>query len=439
MSIAFLLLRCRLAHLMGARSEYAACWETLRSAHSYRLSATSHSDKLVGFRYLRAALKMIFSSHQTLPETTNRIGLFRGGRDFDSAITYLKSLDEAAPDFCLSREDFEFSLGFLNRLNMLIGLALLAPWLLYMTLTSRKRGTYAGIITDCVEIMHLVGAAKKRGIHSMWMFDSYERDSNLMSLALMKKGCKVIRVPSANIITPYYHHLVSTEFIFTAPFQPGEMENLKENWYVESTRNLPPFNFPRLLKAPRKTLPEAVDTIGFISSGVWRRKERGELASGMGEFESEELLLQTLANYLTDNSSKKLLIYLHPCEKESAEIFQNAHREYSNYFPADRFDIVPQDIPSLQVFVKSEIAVSVYSSANIERLFLGLKTLYFPACFKENIYANTSLDAVSAMTPDKLVELLDAGFSLDSKSFFDRYGLEAYRGFGLPSHLSFTE
>lgn len=439
MRIAFLLLRCRLAHLLGSNSAYSACWETLRSSHSYRLANSSHSDKLIGFRYLRAALKMIFSNHQKLPASQNHVGLFRGSRDFDSAVHYLEQLKETAPDFFLSREDFEFSSGPLNQLSMLIGLALISPWLIFMTLTSDKRGTYAGIITDCIEIMHLLAASKKNGIRTMWMFDSYERDSNLMSLALMNAGCKVIRVPSANVISPFYHHLVCTEFIFTAPFQPEEMESFKSNWFVEKTRNLPPFNYPKLLKAPRFPTQEAKLTIGYISSGVWRRKERGELASGLGEFESEDLLIETLQAYLRDHDEKKLLIYLHPCEKESDEIFARAHAEYSKYFPVERFQIVSRDIPSLLAFAYSEIAVSVYSSANIERLFLGMKTLYFPACFKKNIYDNTSLGEVSASTPERLVELLDAGFQLDQKTFFHQFGLDAYRGFGLPSHLTFKD
>ncbi|MFT4678126.1 MAG: hypothetical protein ACI84C_002013 [Flavobacteriales bacterium] len=439
MRIAFLLLRCRLAHRFGSNSAYAACWETLRSSHSYRLDSSSHGDKLIGFRYLRAALKMIFTNHQKLPNSENHVGLFRGGRDFESAVQYLTELKETPPDFFLCREDFGFGIGIINQLSMLIGLALISPWLIFMTITSSKRGTYAGIITDCVEIMHLEAGSRKRKIRTMWMFDSYERDSNLMSLALMNNGCKVIRVPSANIITPFYHHLVSTEFIFTAPFQPDEMEDLKSNWFVERTRNLPPFNYPKLLQASRKSTPGTSATLGYISSGVWRRKERGELASGLGEFESEDLLIDTLKTYLKDHSEKELLIYLHPCEKESNEIFARAHEEYSKHFPEGRFRIVPLDVSSLQVFSESEVAVSVYSSANIERLFLGLKTLYFPACFKENIYGNTSLSKVSATTPERLIALLDAGFNLDQKAFFDQFELNAYRGFGLPSHLSFKE
>ncbi|MCB0762778.1 MAG: hypothetical protein KDC12_14725 [Flavobacteriales bacterium] len=427
---------CFRHYTLKIKSAESASWKTLRSSHSYRLAEGSHQDILIGFRYFLKAVKLIAKKPPQFPDKAS-IALFKGNASYQVELDYLAVLGEEQPELMVSREDLACATTFSQKLTILFTVLLTSPMLIMLSLVSPKRATYASMQSDLVECMLLDFLRKKSGVKQLWMFDSYEKDCNFISLVLMKRGCHVVRIPSSNIITPYYHHVVCSEFIFTASFQPEEQQQLKENWYVSSMRNLPPFNVSALLHAPRTLAEDSENTIGFISSGVWRRKERGEMASGYGEFESEDLLIDTLSNLLKKRPELNLLIYLHPCEKASPELFAGAMKEYSKHFPEGRFQILDRETPSLQAFHLCNVAVSVYSSANIERLFLGLKTLYFPACFEKNVYADTGLEIISPSSSDQLIELLEAALPMSNSKFFTEFHLEAYRGFGLPSHLQF--
>jgi len=171
---------------------------------------------------------------------------------------------------------------------------------------------------------------------------------------------------------------------------------------------------------------------GIITSGVWRRKERGDHAIGLGEYESEDLLIKTISKLLRENHGLKLYIYFHPHEKETEEIYNAAIEFYKQEFKDDDIQFCPRDKSSLEVFHKSNVAISVYSSANIERLFVGMKTFYFPAKFDSDFFGNTSLEKILLKSPADLNHRILNAMEMSNEEFMQKNGLEDYYHFGIP-------
>ena len=430
--ILLLLFRCRLSYWFGGKDKYAIAYRSLVSTHTYRLSDGDHSNPLILGRYIRLALmtsRNQFSS--PIIEGLGTAAVFGG--EMDEVLRYkeyLKGLTDHDPSIYFARNGLSVQKSRIRRLGVFLGVFALSFTYIFHALIGNRSANYAMIIMEWAEWMNIITIVQRHKIDHIFLFDSYEKDANMISLILGKLGVHTNRIPAENTLTTYYREVICDQFSYTTPFQRDERKQFR-NWIVGEEVDYPCFNYRALLQANTSQNEDSERTIGFISSGVWRRIERGDQAKGGGEYESEELLITVLHDFLKQNPEFKLLIYLHPCERETEALYAKAFEHYKEIFTGVELELLPFGMGSLDGFRLSNVAVSVYSSANMERLFLKMKTLYFPACFSYKLYDGTSLDRICGRSEQELLDLLERSMNMSNDAFFEHFGLQNYPRFGL--------
>jgi hypothetical protein len=291
------------------------------------------------------------------------------------------------------------------------------------------------MLLEFAEWCVLMKAIHVQGIEKMYFFCSFEIDGNFISLLAKRHEIRTIRIPSSTPLSNFYKEVSGDTFAFTAPFQIEEYELFKKQWHVNKTINLPCFNYPELLKLkqaqkdPLKS--EKSLSLGILTRGIWRRIERGDSPNDLGEYRSEEELLEAVRLTIAQFPAMKVTILMHPCEKDTEDRYKQAQTHYRKLLQSENLIFPEREEKSLSLFYDMNIAISTHSSSNIERLFLGLKTFYFPSQISAPLYKQTQLKNISLRSPDELVENLETAFSQTNKEFFEEKGMESYVNFGL--------
>lgn len=431
-----LYVRCFLASVSAPRSEEALAFSCLVQEHSYRLHKNAHSDVLIGFRYSKKALKLIWAG---LP--ANRFegkgvdAVFDAGASGrNDRLTYLEAITGTRPYGFIHKEDLGTDAAFVSRLADTIILFSFAGLLLPLSLVHPRRGSLALNLLEVVECANLIRILRKAGIQKVYYFCAFNKDANFCSLRLRESGIYCHVVPSSNPIKNFYQTLIAAGFSFTAPYQRKEYQSLKENWRVRDFFDWPVFRFEiiRLQLAQYASPPK--NSLGFISSGIWRRIERGDKALGIGEYESELALIEQLKIFLREHPEIAFSIFLHPVEKSDETLYRRAREHYRKEFGREDIGFFPREMPTYTLFDRVDLSIAAYSSTNLERLFAGFKTLYAPIGIRDDYYSGDELQNIAAFRNEEVASLILREMANESRQFFDKNRLWAYHH----SHYSFS-
>lgn len=430
-----------LGHLFAPSKRSRIIFEVLIQGHSYRIPGQQGDRIILFFIYFKQSLTLLLRS-------TNRHIDNNGDTSyalFDGTIeaiprrkAYFQKLPRKKPYAYLYREDLGISGHFLEKLLFLL---VLLPFSLatFCWCLFSKRSAIIGLLQlEFTELFCLMLHLRELNSTHLYFFCSFEVDGNLISAYLMDQNIDVHRIPSSVPLSFYYRSVIASEFTFTAPFQREEAEEYADLWMVDRTSHLPCFTFqllePSLLDHDQfNTANTGQATLGFLSSGVWRRKERGDNKIEMGDWEAEEILMTFLQTFLTKHPDIKLFVFLHPCERETAQLHSKALKTYQDFFSTDQVSIAPQNDPSYLHFNKADVSFSVYSSANIEMLFCGHKAFYCPIGLDLHQYETTSLRQISLLSYEAFEAATLKSLPLSGEDFFTSFGIEDYYRFGMPS------
>ncbi|WP_459073178.1 hypothetical protein [Halocola ammonii] len=368
-------------------------------------------------------------------EEANNVACFDGSiKQVESRKEYLSGLTNPNPGLWIGRDSlghgrlsrFSIKTFFLTSLLFIIYL----PHLFF----GKNRASYALLILEYCEWCVLLKSLKEHDIQKVYFFCSFELDGNFISLLLMEEGISFIRIPSSNPLSYFYEDVVTDKFALTAPFHSEELK-LLGNWKYNELVNLPCFNYKQLLKLreiePNPARSDRTRTLAVMTRGIWRRIERGDSANDRGEYRSELELLDHLREYIQLNPEIEVTILMHPCEKVDDALFERAKDYYRETLKKKDLIFPARNKNSLECFYDSNVAISTNSSTNIERLFLGLKTLYFPAYLDFEIFTKTRLANISCKTKEQLFSDLDWSFNSSNQEFFTKKEIEDYFEFGL--------
>lgn len=245
----------------------------------------------------------------------------------------------------------------------------------------------------------------KYDVKNISLFSAFEKDVLFLSYYLSKElNLHVKIIPSSNPISMFYKKVFCDTFVFTAPFQKKEYEILKDNWSVKEFENWPPFGSDKVLINNVDTeIREKV--IGFISSGLELRRFLKFTSFNDNEYLAEIHLIEFLNKFITENLDYSLIIYLHPLEKSTNENLEFVTKFYKESFTQSvRF--APINTPTKQSFNLCNIGVSGFSSAQMERLWAGHKTLFAPFHYLSNYFNDIVLDSISGTSDLELEKLI---------------------------------
>ena len=124
------------------------------------------------------------------------------------------------------------------------------------------------------------------------------------------------------------------------------------------------------------------NTIGFYSSGFWLRKEIGNIDLKDNAYQNEANLLIFLIDYVNEFKDNKLIVFLHPIEKNNME------KTKEHYMALNLgIEFADPQIQNDQQFYKVDVAVTIYSTLSYGRIFWGFKTLIFTKCILNALLA----------------------------------------------------
>jgi hypothetical protein len=176
----------------------------------------------------------------------------------------------------------------------------------------------------------------------------------------------------------------------------------------------------------------ARNTIGFLSRGMWLRKERGDSFLGVGEDVAEYEAMNALKEYLLKHTDVTLWIFTHPIERKTPELYAKANAYYRSYFDGCKVSLPPADKSSYELFHTVDLALASVSSSNMERLFCGYKTLYAPIGLTIDLFEGTAVDKIVCKTGASLVIKIEESLQFSTDEFFANNGLKGYRYLDYP-------
>jgi len=404
-------------------------FEGLIQAHSYRLGGKAHEDYLVGFRYLKKALELIWANESRVKtwDSKSKKGVFDDALfSLSERKTYLEAIQSEKIKLFVCKEELGLSDHYLQKTLESIVLLGFSIIITPCTFFYKYRASLALNLLELVECTRMLQHFENSNIQYVYYFCGFNKDANFVALRLAEKSIYCHKIPSSNPIKNFYQKVISDQFSFTAAFQRREYESLKQNWKVKELSDWPVFRFQTIQPLLNSYSTPTTNSLGFISSAIWRRLERGDLALGVGELDAELKLIDFLKSYVLKRPDLSLSIFLHPLEKNQPEIFEKAKAHYNGIFKGVDVNYFPPEKPSFQLFDQVDVSIAAYSSTNLERLYAGFKTLYAPLGMAKDYYAGSQIEMIAAFDEYQLKILLDNTLSMSTEAFFTQNKLEAY-------------
>ena len=172
--------------------------------------------------------------------------------------------------------------------------------------------------------------------------------------------------------------------------------------------------------------PVEPHSLGFYASGVWWRNKEKHQEFADGFFESEFLLIKHLAQFMRENTTWKLYIFLHPRERRTAEQLAEATAFYKKSFEGIPFEFGDFTRPTKSQFSLCDISISVCSNTTYERLYGGFKSLFAPYYFPNFPIPGSSLEQMCIKDYKSLESLIQQLSGMDTNEFFRVFGLSEY-------------
>ena len=418
--------------LIEKKSIWKTLFKSIYKSHSFRLTSSHSTDYLISLRYYKKAISLVFSKSRPLKNNNKSgVAIYSSKKYFDQTSNYINNVKRNKAQLLIDRDLLGISGNSINKLILVINVTLLFPFIFLLSLILKRKGIVALVLLEYVENTMLLINLKEDNINQLYFYNATEKDAEYSAFILMQNKVHVTKIPSEGTLTKFYKTLVCNDFALTSAYQAEEVvEVLKsDDFYLDRYMIWPPtmildnevvFNNADIEKKNK-------DVIGFISAGVWRRRERNDFDIDDGHFESEDKVMELLVEFMKEHPEKTLFVYLHPCERTDEALFSRAIKFYEKYFNGVKIKFADSyKAKTNELFQYTNLTVCAYSNANFERLYCGYKTLFAPFCLKKFATEESSLWNIAATNKDDLFELILSSLKLSASEFFEQKGLNKY-------------
>lgn len=402
----------------------------LFSKQSFRLPQSAKSDFFIVFKSYLNTLKTVFNKSEEVRKASsgNVAVLDSTIKGADVRANYL-SVFGVKPDLFLGRESLSgsFTLG-----QKIWGLILATKLFSFFWLGSfsRNRAAYALLLRESVEWLNLLTILKGNKMTELYMFCIYEKDSNMLAHLLMKRKIKVNKITSEVPLTFANKIIVADKIILCFNYQKEELEAYKKTMFYSETETwLPEAQGAYLHLYNNRSFEIPQQTIGFYSSAFWLRKKLNHSIADVGSYDAEEKVLKFVSEYLAADPKTKLVIFTHPYEKRTEELWKDTLAYYKTVLSPeikDRVEITEKGISSTHTFNRVNIGISVFSTIMFERINLGFKTILTPIDKTDFPLVNSPFRNICAYSKEELFDKLNSNLSLSQKDFFERNNINNY-------------
>ena len=411
---------------------YSIANHSLFKKPSYRIQKDQLKDLLIGFKYLVKSILLIFNRQKNFEHLVKGECLIFDG-DFNqknNRLEYISNVTKYKKSelsyIALNR--YTISKPIVKKIQLSLFVFFVSFLIMPFTFFSKNRALYALFLLTVVENILLVDLMKRNNKSYLFYFFPFENDANFSALLLMKNNIKVHKVPGPNSLFHNHKMFISDTVSFCSKFQLNQYEKIKVNWRVDSIQSWPLYGFKSLLPYLNKFEQHSnyKFNLGFISSGIWRREELKKIPIKRADFSSEKKLIEFIKNYCFSRKIKEIFIFLHPIEKNDQLTYENSISFYENEFSNIKCHFPKYEQESYESFDLVETTLAAHSSANLQRLFSGYKTLYALFDYELNMFKDSELENISFLDEKSLASSLDKVIKMSETKYFTDYKLYSY-------------
>ena len=282
-------------------------------------------------------------------------------------------------------------------------------------------------IREIGKLLRCVGHIQWIAPQDVYFFAAYERSANLMALLLSSAlSAKVIKIPSPNPLGVHYRTCVADEFILTSPLQISDYWSFHSEWFVSKVWLWRIPGYVTFTDRAYQKLRGDKKTIGLLSGGQWRRKERGDAfdQNRMTNLHAEEQLHDCLGDYLDARPEVTLTIYPHPSEKSEPATYARAVELYHDRIGTDRVSVLHADERTHDHFSDSDVLLSLRSTSALDAVYCGHKVLFVRLNGATSECSNGDfLSKIQVFDRESFFGKLDEFLAMSTSEYFEENGL----------------
>lgn len=302
---------------------------------------------------------------------------------------------------------------------------LLLPYFMVWALFSRKPENIALLFDEFIEAHCLISRVRKYAITSICFYCPYENDANVMYLLLKREGVTMNKIPSPNLLSIHNTELLTDCITLTSPCQVDELSAFEKTMFYDSVVWWLPEQFYAYSEIYKSRKLAAAKSIGYYSHGSWLRIQVGSADSLLGDTEAELELVKIFGAFLSTHPDFHCTVFLHPKEKALKDVAA-VTRHYDSVFGAGRYSFADPLKPGSTQFDSVDIGVGAISTILFERLFLGCKTLFYPAGMSIFPQKGSAIATICPVTADSLEQLILQSAAMSSTEFLRHNELMKY-------------
>jgi hypothetical protein len=346
-------------------------------------------------------------------------------------LSYVKEVVQKETDVFFSKNNLLLRDGFFHCLQILSNCTFLFFKLWFVNKSKGRKANYALALKQCTEISCLLRQLKKHRIDTLIDFANYEVDSNFLYLLLKERNITVYKVPSPG---PLYMHnaiLLADYLVLSSGYQLEELREIKTIKTRYIIKAIPEMGLDYLQKYMSGEREKQVPsdpfryTLGYYSHASWMRKKEKDADNGLNQEHSEQLTLQLIDHFLSENPDYSLTVFLHPREKKGTTK-EELDAFYGSHLKTGRYQYAPFDLRSTDSFNEVNIAVVALSTILFERLFVGKKLLICKEGVNGFPSETSSLQHIAFANEAQLKELIGTNHRLSDREFFEKNRLEIH-------------
>ena len=388
-------------------------------------------DYLISLRYLKKALKIITANCESLPHPGETKIALCGAEEHGNALykIYIEAVTGEDIGIRLPKDRLSLRHCYIEKVFALMAVVVLTAVIFPVTLVARYKGIYALIILEYIECTFTLIHLKRNEIQKVYYVAPFEKDANFGAFLYMLHGIKVHKICSETRLSDHHNELITHNFSCTSAYQLDEIRNYVKtpgNYYVNKVFKWPPIStFTKELRYADESERYDFD-IGIIVSGGWRRDMLRMVEGSEGRNSIEKEFLYMMHKYALENHISELFICLHPIEKVNPEVYEMAQDHYQRIFQGINLTFSTPDVPTMQVFDRFNIGITLRSNTIIERLYLGYKSLIAPIKLDGYPLERSSLHNISCKSYHELSAMLTRSLPLTKAEFYKVAGVEEF-------------
>lgn len=423
------MLRCIIADWSGVSSLYALAGRNLFLV-SFRIKSNLKDSKALYFKTLARLFFTLRRSGVVYDRMNDSPVWFYDATGYSRnlRLDYLNSFSSDTIGGSVFKSDLLFSRSVAVYLMNCFFLLLISVVFLPLLLVKKHASSVVLLLSEYFEIVNLAYILKKNGVKELYFFCIYEKDANLTYLFLKRFGVRVKKITSEVPLALWNKIILTDDLIICSGYQRSEVDHYRKTMRYERLIQWGPEESTKskALYPPQKYCSEKV--IGFYSTANWIRSLRNELLDNDHVLEDENKLKKYLADFVIAYPDFKLKIYLHPREKNE-ENMHLTREHYAAYCAGANYEFANLHQPTASLFNDCNIAVVLYSTIVLERLYYGFKTFIFPVSYDEFPLNPSGLYNISVFSKEELFERIRLGSGMTNREFFEKYGLMSYTNY----------